>query len=202
MSKGQLPDALEWLREIGSSGAPLLDRLIQLIRGVLVPEANEELAMLMAFKTRYSDQPPRLTLGTIVMQQKGNAKVFWLCLQPVCDSMHMKRAGIFPMLRLPQPPGRFGVTVRVDGAFVRLRSDPRVSNLRTVEFKPDKIAQAVIATADDNQQFWFESKDPEFRCRWIGELKFEQAQRAVQALANKNSRVGLTESEWQRRWDR
>jgi len=201
VSKVELPDALKWLREIGSNGAPLLDRLIELIRGVPVPEANEELAMLMAFKTRYSAQPPRLTLGTIVMQ-KGNAKVFWLCLQPVCDSMHMKRAGVFPMLRLPQPSERFGVTVRVDGAFVRLRIDPRVSNLRTVEFKPDKTAQAVIATPDDNQQFWFESKDPEFRCRWIGELKFEQAQRAVQDLANQNSRVGLTESEWQRRWDR
>jgi hypothetical protein len=71
-----------------------------------------------------------------------------------------------------------------------------------VEFKPDKDTKTVIAKADDHQNYWFESKDPEFRCRWIAELKFEQAQRAVQATANQNSRVGLTESEWQRRWER
>lgn len=197
------PEALRWLRKIRDGrGCAELDRLIALIGGIPMPGANEELAILMSCKTRYSEEPPRLTLGTIVMQENENAKTFWLCLQPVCDSVRLTEARVFPMLRLAESSKRFGLIVRVDGAFVRLRIDPRVSNLRTVEFKPDKTAQAVIATADDNQQFWFESKDPEFRCRWIGELKFEQAQRAVQALANQNSRVGLTESEWQRRWDR
>lgn len=106
------------------------------------------------------------------------------------------------MLKLSQSNDRFGVVVQVDEKFVRLRIDPRPFKLRTVEFKPDKDAQAVIAKADDQGRFWFESKEPQFRCRWIAELRFEQAQRAVHAFATQNSRVGLTESEWQRRWDR
>lgn len=201
--KGALPGALEWLREINTGhGCVQLDQLTTLIGGGALPGANEELAMLMAVKTKYSGEPPRLTLGTIVLQEKENAKVFWLCLQPVCDSLRVPSARAFPMLRLSQSNDRFGVVALVDGAFVRLRIDPRPFKLRTVEFKPDKDAQAVIAKSDENQRYWFESKDPAFRCRWIAELKFEQAQRAVQAFASQNSRVGLTESEWQRRWDR
>jgi len=196
------PDALKWLRKIRDGrGCAELDQLIALIGGTTVPGANEELAILMSCKTRYSEKPPWLTLGTIVMQKNENAKTFWLCLQPVCDTVRLTEARVFPMLRLEESTKRFSLIVRADDAFVRLAIDPRTSNLRTVKFEPDVYAQAVVAKSDENQ-FWFESKDPKFRCRWIAELKFEQAQRAVQDMANQNSRVGLTESEWQRRWDR
>jgi hypothetical protein len=107
------------------------------------------------------------------------------------------------MLRLsqPTPPNdQFGLVVRVDEEFVRLRIVTRASKLKTFEFNPDRDVQAVIATIDDKQHYWFESKDPAIRWRWIAELKFEQAQRAVNLFASQNSRVGLTESEWQRRF--
>ncbi len=201
--KGAFPAALEWLRTISDGhGCEELDRLVTLLGGVELSGANEELAMLMAVKTRYSSESPRLTLGTIVLQEKEKVRSFWICLQPICDALRLTNDRAFPMLKLSQSDNRFGVVVRVDEKFVRLRIDPRPFKLRTVEFKADKNAQAVIAKSDDLQRYWFESKDPAFRCRWIAELKFEQAQRAVHAFASQNSRVGLTESEWQRRWDR
>ncbi len=200
--KGELLPQLEWLREITPQhGCAELDQLMEFIGGTDVAGANEELAMLMAVNSQYSDEPPQLTLGTLVLHEKEGQKSYWLCLQPRCDSVRLTRARGFPMLKLSQADDRFSVVVRVDNAFVRLRIDPRPFKIRTVEFKPDKAKQVVIAIADPSGQHWFESKDPPFRCRWIGELKFEQAQRAVQAFANQNSRVGLTESEWQRRWD-
>lgn len=205
VAQGELPEPLNWLQDIGGGyGCQALDQLIGLINGSALPGADEELAMLMAVKTIYSSDPPMLTLGTIVLQQKENTRVFWLCLQPVCDSIRLSSARGFPMLRLSISPAnqRFGVVVKVDEAFVRLRIDPRPFKVRTIEFTPDRNAKAVVGNADEQQHYWFSSKDPAFRCRWIAELKFEQAQRAVQALANQNSRVGLTESEWQRRWDR
>jgi len=203
--KDELPGPLNWLQEIsGGHGCEALDQLIGLINGGALPGADEELAMLMAIKTKYSTEPPTLTLGTIVLQQKEKARVFWLCLQPVCDSIRLSSARGFPMLRLSLSPAnqRFGLVAKVDDTFVRLRIDPRPFKVRTIEFNPDRDAKAVVGKIDEHQHYWFSAKDPEFHCRWIAELKFEQAQRAVQAIANQNSRVGLTESEWQRRWDR
>jgi hypothetical protein len=89
----------------------------------------------------------------------------------------------------------------VGADFVRLRIDPRPFKLQTASFKPDKSKGLVLATTDEEGRYWFQSRDESRMYRWIGELKFEHAQRAVQAFASQNSRVGLTESEWQRRWD-
>jgi hypothetical protein len=36
--------------------------------------------------------------------------------------------------------------------------------------------------------------------KWIGDLRFEQAQRIANKYAAELSRVGLNESEWLRRW--
>ena len=200
--KAGVPEQLTWVREIGAGhGCTELDQLIELIGGTARPGANEELAMLMAVKTRYSDDLPHLTLGTIVLHEHEGLRSFWLCLQPTCDSLRLTSSRSFPMLKLAQSNERFGVVIKVDDAFVRLRIDPRPFKVRTVEFRPNKTARVVLPREDQQGRLWFESKDPQFRCRWIAELKFEQAQRAAQSFATQNSRVGLTESEWQRRWD-
>jgi len=200
--KEPLPNPLEWIGAISPfRGCSQMDDLIKLINGTPSPESNEQLAMVMAVKTHYSSDPPKLTLGTVVSHEKDSVKTFWLCLQPVCDSVRIPGARGFPMLRLSQSNDRFGLVVKIDSAYVRLRVDPRPFKVRTVEFKADKNRQTVIATLDENGKYLFTSKGAEFQCQWIAELKFEQAQRAVNLFASQNSRVGLTESEWQRRWD-
>jgi hypothetical protein len=198
----ELPQELEWLKEVSPPrGCSALDRLVEFIGGPVFPDANEELAMLTGLNTRYSAEPPHLTLGTLVLLDQNCGKSYWLCLQPRCDSVRLKGPRGFPLLRLSQSNDRFSVVVRVGTDFVRLRIDPRPFKLQTVSFKPDKSKGLVLATTDAEARHWFQSRDEPRRYQWIGELKFEHAQRAVQAFASQNSRVGLTESEWQRRWD-
>ncbi len=198
----ELPQKLEWLKDVSPPrGCSALDRLVEFIGGRVLPDSNEELAMLMGLNTRYSAEPPHLTLGTLVLLDQDSGKSYWLCLQPRCDSVRVTRPRDFPLLRLSQSNNRFSVVVRVGTNFVRLRIDPRPFKLQTVSFKPDRSKGLVLATTDPEGRHWFQSRDQARRYQWIGELKFEHAQRAVQAFASQNSRVGLTESEWQRRWD-
>jgi len=178
-----------------------LNELINLIAGSETEDSNENLAMLMAVKARYSSELPYLTLGTIVAQAKDTQTIYWLCLQPSCDCIRLDGVRGFPMLRLSQSMDRFGLVIKHDDKFVHLRVDPRPFKVRTVEFKPDSAKKCVLSERRPDGSYWFKSKDPNYTCRWIADLKFEQAHRAVQALSSQNSRVGLTESEWQRRWD-
>jgi len=202
LAADELPKELRSLKEISPPrGCAALDRLVEFIGGPVFPDANEELAMLMGLNTRYSAEPPHLTLGTVMLLDQACGKSFWLCLQPSCDSVRLKRPRDFPLLRLSQSNDKFGIVVRVGTDFVRLRIDPRPFKLQTVSFKPDKSKDLVLATTDEEGRHWFQSRDETRRYQWIGELKFEHAQRAVQAFASQNSRVGLTESEWQRRRD-
>ena len=197
-----MPQQLEWIKNIAPGyGHDALNQLLDLIAASENKHSNEDLAMLMAVKARYSVEPPYLTLGTIVAHPKDGKSVYWLCLQPSCDSVRIDGTRGFPMLRLVESNTLFGLVVRNGNDFVKLRIDPRPFKVRTIEFKSHKTKKCILSERNTAGEFWFKSKDAEFQCKWIAELKFEQAQRAVQKLAAQNSRVGLTESEWQRRWD-
>ena len=197
-----LPEQLHWLRSIAPGhGDEALNELLKLIDASESSNSNERLAMLMAVKARYSPEAPYMSLGTIVAQPLDGKQIYWLCLQPSCDCVRVKSARSFPMLRLVDSTAQFGLVVKNGDEFVRLRIDPRPFKIKTIDFKPDMTKECVLPTKNERGEFWFVAKDSEFKCKWIAELKFEQAQRVVQKWTNQNSRVGLTESEWQRRWD-
>jgi hypothetical protein len=196
---GTIPTQLEHFKNLVPK--TVLNDLISLIAGAETEASNENLAMLMAVKARYSSEPPYLTLGSIVAQVKGSQVVYWLCLQPSCDCVRLDRSRNFPMLKLTQATDRFGLVIKHDDKFIFLKVDPKPFKVTSIEFKEDKTKKCILSERRSDGTFWFKSKDSSFECRWLADLKFEQAHRAVQTLSTQNSRVGLTESEWQRRWD-
>lgn len=181
-----------------------LDSLIELIHGARLENANEELAILMSVKTRYENHLPILSLGSILMSEEVGSKTFWLCLQPLCDCVRLSSTQWFPMLRLTQPGEKkpFSAVVNVDGIMTRLKIRATPSQLRTIPFKPDRDKKSVVAAIKDGKYFFTSQGPSSVSYRWISDLKFEHAQRAVDQFASQNSRVGLTESEWLRRWSK
>jgi len=186
----------------------VVDRLADLFQGREIPGAQARFAELMAVRPRYGDAPPMLTLGTVLerqetKQQEGKKPVikstYWLCLQPVCDCVRLSESRSFPLMPLgKKQSGWFSLCLFVDGTLIRLRIDPRPHEIQMVPFAPSTVSKTVVATRAQDQ-WWFGNVAANPKWRWLGELKFEHAQRAVQAFANQNSRIGLTESEWQRR---
>jgi hypothetical protein len=169
----------------------------------------------MSLRARYSASPPMLALGTVLCSTdpvvaeptstEGEAKsqdVFWLCLQPACDCYirtkpPLRRA--FPMLRLAITDKQFNLIVEQSGAYVHLLWKPKTYNVKMFEFEANSTTKSVMAIYE-SEEFWFPtSESNNMRFRWVGQLKFPQAQRVAQALASEAARVGLTESEWLRR---
>lgn len=196
-----------WVKHLaaGNKGVPYLAKLTNLIAGESVDGSNEELELLMSLRPRYNDAPPMLTLGTLLASsQLGECSsdlAYWLCLQPACDSY--VRGGrprrYFPLLELKATTTNFNLIVKDHAGVIHLRWEPKPYEMRMIEFETNSVSGSVLAVAEE-KEFWFVPHVRSFRFRWLGELKFPQAQRVAQALANEEGRIGLTESEWLRRY--
>jgi hypothetical protein len=92
----------------------------------------------------------------------------------------------------------FNLLAKKDGQWVRLKWKPKPYNVRMFEFDANTSENTVTARSEGDS-FWFSTPDGLYRLKWIGQLKFPQAQRVAQALASEAGRIGLTESEWLRR---
>lgn len=164
---------------------------------------DEELALLMSIRSRYGAPPPVLTLGTIIANdvESGNSE-YWLCVQPVCDSVRLKKEREFPFLRMTksQKNDSFGYLVRENDGMVKLNLSLRPFESRLIPFSPNTGEKDIRASASGDKWFFNASGSDPKAYRWIADLKTEHAQRVANDYAVQISRVGLAESEWLRRW--
>ena len=172
-------------------------------------EYDRELALLMSVRSRYESPTPTLTLGTIVAETLGDGDAkYWLCVQPVCDSVRLKDKRSFPFLKMSRSAvdAAFNYLVRDGNSWVELSLQLRPHQSRLINFKPDAGKREVVAL-NENGDWYFQSTDPtskkdatQMKYRWIADLKTEHAQRVANDYSFQISRVGLMESEWLRRW--
>jgi Response receiver domain len=168
---------------------------------VAAARSNEAFAVLASHRTQYSKPEPHLTLGTIISAGTGKKRRYWLCLQPVCDTVRLINALRFPFLELhAADSGGFQFVLQSRGrTTVRLRIEVTPQNLTMLEFHPTSGKDCVVADVRNRGFFFSRGKR---RYRWEAELKREHAQRFAEKLANEFSRIGLVESEWLRLWGR
>lgn len=167
--------------------------------------SSEEFAALMSLRTRYAHPARRLMLGTVVARGAGADRRWWLCVQPLCDSVRLSGKARFPLMPLAraQPGEPFDLVLPADGAtlgvaYDRFRIHRKLARIESVEFKVAAGQDTIQATnADARPAFVASNGDP---YEWIADLKPDYAVRAVQQLATELARVGLAESEWLRRW--
>ncbi len=154
--------------------------------------ADERFAMRMTLRQVY-DHPERyLSLGTIVKAEGGD---YWLCVQPVCDSLRITGRRRYPFIPLAVVDARFQYVVEDDGQIVRLKLSRSLSEIKHWMFEADAEGLCVLA----------KGKPPSFvstsgkRFRWVAQLNEGHAQRVAHELGVEQSRVGLFESDWLRR---
>ena len=160
------------------------------------PKNDHSLAIRMSTRTRYEKQNPILALGTIVKDVENS---YWVCVQPLCDSVRLKgKSRFFPFLPLSttRQDDHLGFVVEDNGTKeLSLLAKPFSSILK--EFGP--AAENEIRGVPDNDGWFFLASDDD-KLRYIAELKPDHAQRVALEYGQQISRVGVTESEWLRRW--
>ena len=160
---------------------------------------NHEFAALMSLRTHYGNIDLTLQLGSIICSKEGDSLKYFLCLQPLCDSVRLsgKKSFIFCKLQSGDTKSKSFV-VEENGKFTELLFRPSVANCAVIEFKADKSKKLVVAKDSDagaGKCFVDTSNVIYF---WVAQLKPDHAQRAAEQFASNLSRVGLTESEWLR----
>lgn len=155
--------------------------------------SNESLAVLMS-SSSLGDTPPRLELGVVL--QDGERR-YWLCIQPLCDSVRLDSSRAFPMLPVALDPQEPAAMIRSpEGDAIRVGFDLSPHRLAMPEFSPTR-ERAVIAGGDPSN--WRFTSDDGVEYRAITRLRPEVVAQAVHGLASAASRTGDDVSEWLRR---
>ena len=165
---------------------------------------DQKLALLNLVRRVYSQQNPKLTLGSILEHRKGSRHLgYYLCLQPRCDCRGIENQRGFPFLPLNTPNDGFNIVAQnLQGGFLCLKAETKPHVLRIFTFRATAHSGGnVVAfrrTRDGRKIFWFKSVDGEL-FYWLGDLKFASAQSIANSLAAELARVGKNDYEWLRR---
>lgn len=160
--------------------------------------ADARLAERMTTRYRYTNaRPERLELGVVI--RSASDERYWVCVQPLCDSVRLEEFCRMPLLPYVPADGKKGIhlaLVRTDGP-VMLRLSLKPADLHVITFPCEPTAKAVVAIPlEDGPVGFLDDKGEQWElvCR----LKPDHAQRISYRLATEIGRVGLNESEWLR----
>lgn len=150
---------------------------------------------LMVVRTRYRKPIPELRLGAIV----ANRDTYLLCIQPVCDSLRLKKPTTFPFLELElKEPEDVAATIMLRDdtrqGWIGLGIDSRPARIVTHRFSPTAGERVGAPVRNGSPRFRAAGKGAK-NWRWVADLKTEYAQRVVEQLGRQVSRIGLDEPE-------
>lgn len=176
----------------------LLDPLVEAFGVGRKP--HESLAVLMC-STPFGDIPPRLEAG-VVLENRGE---YWLCVQPLCDSVRISGPRKFPLLPLVVNADETGFPKRdseamiraADGTALPVSFSKKPYELLVTEFTPSGNEQPVLAQPEGND--WYFKATNQTRYRAVCRLRSEFTQQAVQKFTSGVARAGVDSSEWLRR---
>lgn len=167
-------------------------------------KSNETFAALMS-SIDFGNVPPVLELGVVLkvikaLKDDEPSVDFWLCIQPLCDSVRIRDRRAFPLMPLKKScegGEESDAMIRDGDDFIAVPFQKHPYELKMSEFKPEKENGRVIATGESSN-WQFEDVDGRIY-RAVTRLRFELAAKAVQGFASSASRVGVDVSEWLRR---
>ena len=162
--------------------------------------------------------PPVLQLGAIVsnkvvsvdsseasaepdMRAAQDAPVeeirYWVCLQPLCDSVRLTESTRFPLLPLKNGRSNFNYVVEQGGDHITLEhAGLKISEMELVRFAPDPSLLTVRARWNGDR--WvFDSQAGE-SYDWKGSLRLDKAHKLLQSVVTVAGRIGIDEYEYLR----
>lgn len=152
-----------------------------------------------------NNDSPRLKLGVIVR----NEDKYFLCFQPLCDSVRIQKETLFPFLALSvhsndgaaSPPANgdsLDICIRdKDKRVIWLGVDTKPCNIVSYRFKAASKKNGYVAAELKNGTYFFRSTD-NLEFEWCADLKIGKAQRLASVLASRIHTLGIDEFEWMR----
>jgi len=162
--------------------------------------SNRRFFERMVLRSHYQNPIPTLQLGSII-ESDGT---FFVCIQPLCDSVRLHTTTQFPLLRLFQPDGAVGGSRALvlrdpdhTETWLELMLETGTDALRLVTFDPaeDGTVRAVPSGHARVFMAHSETAGASVPYRWIGDLKIDHAQRVVELVGGNLSRVGPNDPE-------
>ena len=185
---------VEGLSKVGMADKAVSRALGDLVNAVGDAKASQESLAVLMSSSGLGETPPRLELGVVLQDGEGK---YWLCIQPLCDSVRLDSSRAFPILPLRLNVQEQAIMIRSsDGDAIRIGFNSSPHGLKVPEFSPTHRG-AVVAQGDPSN--WFFTSEDGLQYRAITRLRPEVAAQAVQGLASAASRAGADASEWLRR---
>ena len=182
------------LADVGLGDSAVSDAVDVLTAAFGNGAASSEALGVMMSSSDFGQKPPRLELGVVLRDESGK---YWLCIQPLCDSVRVKCRRAFPMLGLVPDDRRPAAMIRSpENTLIGIRFDTAPYKLAMPEFKRTS-ADAVFAHGQTPEWRFTDVGDVEYLA--VTRLRPELAAQAVQGLTSAASRPGFDASEWLRR---
>ena len=155
----------------------------------------------MAFERIYSNTKPILKSGTVLKLKNGDNDKYFICIQQPCDCVRIDKNGrqfLFSQMLRVERDKKFNFSfLSEDGDILYLQKDNKIYSMSLIKFIPDPENDIIIARNDSDKWVFTDSDKNVYEL--IFQLNEIHALRSIQENSNTLSRIGLMESEWQRR---
>ncbi|WP_237434053.1 response regulator receiver domain [Dickeya dianthicola] len=145
---------------------------------------------------------PNIKLGSIV---KNSNNEYYVCLQPLCDSVRLSCDTGFLFLKVDDVTGTNGKFSHViqssTGMSIKLMIRPNAKNIYKFTLKYNQTSRTIKVSHRGNGDYVVENKKHDNSVEdmlWVGEFKNNVAQAISNNVAASISRVGLDTNEWLR----
>lgn len=149
----------------------------------------------------FSSYEMRLTFGTIVFKlNDSGGKEFFMCIQPVCDTIRLKHdtPNPFPLLKLL--PSKFGKGFCIEvqpGEIIWLKTNPKPNHIEIYHFTAHTKEEAYVKFNLSDDDLYCETISNQ-KFFWVADMKNTHAHFSVSPLASRMGTLGIDEFEWLR----
>lgn len=160
-----------------------------------------ELSAIQCVKRDYSVKDslvPEMRQGTVLRAKVSNKDVYYVCIQPLCDSLRLDCATNFTFLKISKASSGapFTHVIRDKETHIRLKIDAASKKINVFNFDPCSETKVVKASREELAYYFKDVDGNQFA--WLGELKPTIAQEIVNTVSASMSRVGFDSFEWLR----
>lgn len=162
--------------------------------------ADVKLSMLMSCVHFYGNTPPIMQSGTIIKEIGSDN--YYGCIQPPCDCLRIEQEGrpfLFTPLQEVSIDSSFDISFLLDGTDTPsyLSKYKKAYKVKTIHFIPSTAGESICAKPSSQGYIFKDADDKEYIfCMQLNEI---HALRLIQTYSSDLARIGLMESDWQRR---
>ena len=159
-----------------------------------------KLSMLMSCVHFYGNTPPIIQSGTIIKEIENDN--YYGCIQPPCDCLRIEQEGrpfLFTPLQEVSIDSPFDISFLLDGTDTPsyLSKYKKAYKVKTIHFIPSTAGESICAEPSSQGYIFKDADDKEYIfCMQLNEI---HALRLIQTYSSDLARIGLMESDWQRR---